>query len=83
MKRSKVDPDAAAKKLVTEYVERYMANRGLVPTFPRLAVGFERSLLGHPVYNSDGGSAVAYFSSYEAGSRYVSLCYREVLANKS
>lgn len=58
--------DKAAHALVLEYAKRYMANRGLVATFPRLCVGMMPELNGWPVRNADGGSNVAYFSSRDA-----------------
>lgn len=58
--------DKAAHQAVGEYVRRYMANRGLVATFPRLSYGFMKQWEGHPVYNQDGGGNIAYFSSPEA-----------------
>jgi len=58
--------DKVAHAAVGEYVHRYMRNRGLVAMFPRLSYGFMREFDGHPVYNQDGGSNIAFFSTPEA-----------------
>jgi len=58
-------PDKAAHEAVGVYVHRYMANRGLTATFPRLVVGMMAELDGWPVRNADGGPNVSYFTSPE------------------
>jgi hypothetical protein len=58
--------DKAAHEKVGEYVHRYMRNRGLVATYPKLSYSFMKVWEGHPVYNQDGGSDIAFFSSPEA-----------------
>lgn len=59
-------PDKAAHEAVGAYVQRYVANRGLVASFPRLVVGMMRELDGWPVRNADGGANVAHFTTREA-----------------
>lgn len=66
--------DKAAHALVSDYAARYMANRGLVASFPRLCVGMMPELSGWPVRNADGGANVAHFSSYEAARTSLVAC---------
>lgn len=78
MKRmSKADKDAA--KLVAEYVERFMVNYGLVPKFPQLVVGFEKSIHGFGVRHGNNYAQIAHFSTYEIASCCISRLHRVYL----
>jgi len=68
--------DRAALRLVADYVDRYALNRGLKAEFPRLVVGMMKELDGWPVRNADGGSNIAYFSTYEAADSSLSKVRR-------
>jgi hypothetical protein len=58
--------DKAAHAAVGEYVQRYMSNRGLVASFPRLGVGCMADLAGWPVFNADQSfGSIAHFSTRE------------------
>jgi hypothetical protein len=77
-RKQKTDPaDAEGAELVDEYVERFSANRGLQPTYPRLAIGMMPELNGWPVRNADGGGNIAYFTSYDAAEKALANSYRE------
>ncbi len=56
--------DKAAHEAVGVYVRRYMANRGLVASFPRLAYGSMREIGGWPVFNADeSAGSIARFTT--------------------
>lgn len=77
---TKADKSAAA--IVLDYAQRYMANRGLVATFPRLVVGMMPELSGWPVRNADGGSNIAHFTTYDAAHNAIVAADRATRAGR-
>jgi hypothetical protein len=71
--------DRAAAKIVAKYVADYRANRGLAESFPRVCVGFEKTIHGYPVRNADGGATIAYFSAHDVASRVLGELHRDWL----
>ena len=64
--------DKAAHAAVGSYVERFMANRGLVARFPRLGIGTMATLGGWPVFNADeSAGSIAIFSTRDAANASV------------
>ena len=66
--------DATAR--VVEYTIRYARNKGLKPTFPRLAVGMMKELEGWPVRNADGGNNIAHFRTSDDAETAISKARR-------